>query len=137
MKKEYPAMPRYIVVDTKTGETVDYLGSQGKTPHYRGKIFYMGRTARRLCMIAAYAALLACVSMAAKWAAAHIPFLDGLIGDILLGCVIVFVAMIVATEWFEIDERMEAFDAVAARAEHWEDAYFELAKQVEKENRQA
>lgn len=137
MKKKTPAIPRYIVVDTKTGETVRYINADRRPPVYRGKDPFVSRTVRRLLMIGSCFALVFGVACGVDWLFGCIPFLGGFLGDVLAGGVNVLVFIVTVTEWFEIDGRLEAYDVVAAQREYYEDAYFDLLKKIDAENRQA
>lgn len=140
MKKRRPAIPRYMVLDTKTGEVADNMSTFRKHPKYSplGGGF-LGRTARRFALLASWFCLVMGVSYVLGWLYDSFLAFAGVIAQFVLGIINVAVAVIVGTEWFKIDERLEACDFYARSSEYWEEQYIDLARKVENDerNRQA
>lgn len=132
MKKETKAIPRYVVMDTKTGEVAPKMSEFRTGRITRKNPFFLGTKARRLLMFLSYISMLIFVIAVEVCLVNNISFFGNSFAKICMGALNVLFLAITVTEWFEIDARLEAYSSLSERLNYWEEEYITISKEYEK-----
>ena len=62
----------------------------------------------------------------------NVSIFENLFSKIFMGILNVLFLIITIQEWFEIDERLEAYSSLSERLNYWEDEYISIAKEYER-----
>lgn len=132
MKKETQSIPRYVVMDTKTGEVAPKMSEFRTGRITRKNPFFLRTKARRSLMFLSYISMLILVLTVEVYLSNNISFFGNSFAKICMGVFNVLFLVITVTEWFEIDARLEAYSSLSERLNYWEDEYIAISKKYEK-----